>query len=182
MSARRPNLRHHHNILLLCVLALFTVLGILGFKYLWVKQAWYSNSVKLQEGIQKLQIANAIEDGQMLALTITTTNAGSTPLIKVPSSLQKYVSLLSSKTGRDIVVLDKNNKILADTVPANVGTTYAFDEGLIAKTLFDGVPRSFLEKSTDYPDGITETVVQVKDANGTIIGTLLISSSNNTLK
>lgn len=182
MSARHPNLRHHHNILLLCVLALFTVLGILGFKYLLVKQAWYANSVRLQEGIQKLQNTNAIENGQTLALTITTTTASSVPLIKIPSALQKYISLLSSQTGRDIVILDKNNKILADTVPANIGNTYFFDEGIIAKTLFDGIPRSFIEKSADYPDGITETVVQMKDANGTIIGTLLISSSNNTLK
>lgn len=178
MSARRPNLRHHHNVLLLCVLALFVILGILGFKYLWLKQEWRGNTVQLQQGISQLQDADSAEDGQILALTVATTPQGFTPLVKIPSALQKYVSTLSTATGRDIVILDKNNKILADTVPANIGTTYAYDNGAISKTLFDGTPRSFIEKSTDYPNGITETAVQVKDVNGTIIGTLLISSSN----
>jgi uncharacterized membrane protein len=174
----RPNLRHHHNVLLLCILALFVLLGILGVKYLWVKQEWRGNAVALQEGIRKFQNAGAVEDAQILTTTIVSVPAGFTPLIKMPAALQKYVSLLSSQTGRDIVVMDKNNKIIADTVAANIGTTYTVDNGLIAKTLFDGSPRLFIEKSTDYPDGITETAVQIKDANGTIIGTLLISLSN----
>lgn len=174
----RPNLRHHHNVLLLCVLALFIVLGILAFKYLWVKKQWYGNTVQLQQGLSKIENANSAEDGKVLAITIATTPEGFTPLVKIPSALQKYIAALSTATGRDIVILDKNNKILADTMQSNVGTTYTYDNGVISKTLFDGVPRSFIEKSVDYPDGITETVVQTKDANGTIIGTLLISSSN----
>lgn len=174
----RPNLRHHHNVLLLCILALFVLLGILGVKYLWVKQEWRGHAVVLQEGIQKFQNESAVEDGQILATTIVSVPAGFTPLIKMPAALQKYVSLLSSQTGRDMVILDKTNKIVADTVTVNVGTVYAFDNGLIAKTLVDGVPRSFTEKSVDYPNGITETAVQIKDASGTIVGTLLISLSN----
>lgn len=175
--ATHHQLRHHHNLLLLCVLALFIILGIIGVKYLWIKHVWREHAVELQGGMQKYQTANSIEDAQMIGLTITSVPP-LIPLIKTPSLLQNYVKSLGDQTGRDIVILDKNKKIIADTIQANVGQTYNFDTGQIAETIFDGEPRSFIEKSTDYPNGITQEVVQLKDQKGTVVGAILISPSN----
>lgn len=176
-SADHKTLRHHHNLLLLCVLALFVILGYLGFKYLMVKDSWREHAVVLQNGIQQFQTREAAEEGNVIGTTIVSIPSG-IPMIKVPSSLENYVMSLGDKTNRDIVILDKNKKILADTKQANVGQTYNFDNGEIVKTVFDGIPRSFIEKSADFPDGITEEIVQLKDNNGTIVGAVLISPSN----
>lgn len=176
--ATHHQLRHHHNLLLLCILALFVVLGILAFKYIWVKQEWRGNTVQLQNGIQKQQTAEAIEEAYIVGMTITTVPPG-VSMWKLPLVMQNYIVDLGKQTGRDIVVLDKNKKILADTTPANVGQTYSYDtNGEIASTMQDGTPRSFNEKSTDFPNGIMEEVVQLKDSKGTVLGAILISSSN----
>lgn len=177
-QATHHQLRHHHNLLLLCILALFIVLGIIAFKYLWVKQEWHEHAVELQGGIQKYQTAEAVEEANIIGMTITSVPPV-VSMFKVTPLLQSYISNLGKQTGRDIVVLDKNKKILADTVPANVGQTYNYDTGgEIAATMQDGNPRSFSEKSTDFPNGIMEEVVQLKDAKGTILGAILISPSN----
>ncbi len=175
--ATHQTLRHHHNLLLLCVFALFVVLGFIAFKYLWIKETWYEHSVKLSGGLQKYETANSVEDGKILAATIVTIPSGF-PLLKQPAQLQKYVAAVSTLTGRDIVILSKNKTVLADTIPANVGKAYTEDNGVVDKTLADGEARSFIERSTDYPNGIKETVIQMKDTTGTIIGALIISSSN----
>jgi hypothetical protein len=177
-TATHETLRHHHNLLLLCILALFVILGILAFKYLTVKKEWRGHAVQLQGGIQKYQDLESIEEANIIGTTVTSFPPV-IPLIKIPGQLQSYIESIGEKTGRDIVVVDKNKKIIADTNPAEVGQTYNFDtSGEIAKTMFDGTPRSFIEKSTAYPDGIILEIVQLKDSKGTIIGAILISPSN----
>lgn len=176
--ADHKTLRHHHNLLLLCILALFLILGFLALKYFWMRTSWYENSVKLQSGIQKYQQLNSIEDAQVLATTLTTLPSGN-PIFKQPKELQKYIESLSKATGRDIVVLNTSETILADTMADNVGETYNENKGgEVGKTIFDGEPRTFIERSGEYPNGINQTVIQVKDASGTIVGALIVSSSN----
>lgn len=176
--ATHHQLRHHHNLLLLCVLALFVILGILIFKYVWVKNEWRENSVSLQSGIQKLQNAEAVEEANIIGMTIISVPPV-VPMWKLQPVMQGYIENFGERTGRDIVVVDKNKKIVADTIPANVGQTYSYDSGNeIALTMQDGTPRSFSEKSTDFPNGLMEQVVQLKDAKGTVVGAILISPSN----
>lgn len=132
----------------------------------------------LQNGIQQFQSAESIETANVIGTTITTVPPV-VPLLKVQPLLETYITSLGKQTGRDIVILDKNKKIIADSVPANVGQTYSFDtENQVAQTIADGQARSFTEKSTDYPNGIVEEAVQLKDAKGTIVGAILISPSN----
>lgn len=175
--ATHQQLRHHHNLLLLCVLALFVILGIIAFKYLWVKQSWRENSVGLQQGIQKYETANSIEDADIIGLTITTLPP-IVPLIKTQPLLESYIKGIGEQMGRTVVILNKDKKILADTNASQVGQTYNFDAGEIEKTIFDGESRSFIEKSTEFPNGIRLQTVQLKDAKGTLIGAILISPSN----
>lgn len=95
-----------------------------------------------------------------------------------PADLENYVTTVSKNLNRDIVVLDKDQKILADTVSANKGTIYKFDtSGAIRLTLSDGTTRLFEERSNDYPNGIVEVVVPMKNAKGETIGAVLVSNT-----
>ena len=95
-----------------------------------------------------------------------------------PLGLQNYVTALSKQLKRDIVVVDKSDRILADTIPANNGKTYDYDTNNEVKmTIEDGKTRSFEERSTDYPNGILEIVVPMKNAKGDTVGVVIISDS-----
>lgn len=84
---------------------------------------------------------------------------------------------IGKQSNRDIVVLDKNKTILADTVSQNIGTKYPHDKkNEVTMTLADGRTRTFVEKSVDYPKGIKETVYAVRNKKGQIIGALIVSS------
>lgn len=96
-----------------------------------------------------------------------------------PAVLAQYVEVISQQTGRDLVVVDVNGKILADTVVENVGQVWAEDKaGEVMLTIQDGKPREFEEVSVDYPNGLTQTVVPVRDDSGKIHGAVIFSAEN----
>lgn len=172
-------IRHNHTFLKLVIAILILGVGLLILKYVKVKQEWKGHVVKLSEGIQKYEFSDQVEDADVIASVITEIPSGGSPIFSQEATLQKLVSVVHARTERDVVIVDKNLKIIADSVPANVGKEYKEDaNGEIQKTMFDGVARSFIEKSADYPNGISQVVVQVKDTNGTIIGAVILSSSN----
>ncbi len=179
MSKGVQAIRHNHTFLKLVIAILILGVGLLILKYIKVKQEWKGHVVKLSEGIQKYEFSDQIEDAEMIAAIITEIPSSGAPIFSQQAILQKTVSVLNAKTQRSIVVVDKNLHILADSVAANVGKEYKQDaNGEIKSTLFDGVPRSFIEKSSDFPNGINQAVVQIKDSSGTIVGAVVISSSN----
>jgi len=95
-----------------------------------------------------------------------------------PGQLQAYISTVSKELGKDVVVVDTQKKILADKFPANIGSIYTYDKGNeVTQTLKDGSGRMFFERSPDYPDGIQELVLPIKNAQGTITGALLVQTS-----
>lgn len=166
---------HHHFIIPLIILVILA--GLLTYKFVKTKNTWKMHVVVLQQGLEQNQTDNSIKDAEIIAATITTIPKGS-PLFTNPTALQGYIENLSKISNRNILILDKNKKILASQYPTSVGLTYNMDNGEIAKTLFDAVPRSFIEKSTIFPNGVTLEVVQIKDSKGTIVGTVLISPAN----
>lgn len=171
-------LHKHHNWMILCSVILIILLGVVVLKYKHAKSTWYGNTVKLQQGIQSSEINDAVNAGKLIAVAVGTVPANN-PLYKQSAALQAYITQAGDNTGKDIVVVNKDKVILADTIPSNVGETYNYDvNGEIGKTMFDGTPRTFIEKSTDYPNGITEQVVQMKDSNGAIVGAVIISTSS----
>jgi hypothetical protein len=92
--------------------------------------------------------------------------------------LQNYVTTLSTDLKRDIVILDKTRKVLADTIVSNKGTTYSFDsKNEIHSTLSDGKIRLFEERSKDYPNGVWQVVVPMKNTKGEITGAVLVSNT-----
>lgn len=121
--------------------------------------------------------ADATEDAQMLATTLTSVPAAK-PLWTDKPDLQKLVDTLSKQTKRDIVVEDMHQVILADTVLSNVGKSYTYASNQDLQTMKDGNPRRFTEKSNDYPAGVDEVVVPVKDNVGVVVGAVIMSTSH----
>lgn len=171
-------LHKHHNWMILCSVVLIILLGVVVLKYKSAKNSWYGNSVTLQQGIQSSEANEAINTGKLIAVGVGTVPAAN-PLYKQSEALQDYIVDAGNNTGKYIVVVNKDKVILADTLSGNVGETYNSDvNGEIGKTMFDGTPRTFIEKSSSFPNGTTLQVVQMKDAAGAIIGAVLVSTSS----
>lgn len=158
------------------------VLGIallaLGAKYLHLKLsvAHYTQSAIWQQMTQ--QPTGSISDyGQIIATTIGQYPQGQA-LYTQPLSLENYVTNLSKSLKRDIVIVDTNQKIVADTIVANMGSKYSYDQNSeVLFTLRDGTTRSFTETSRDYPNGISELVTPIKNDKGQIVGAVIISNT-----
>lgn len=154
----------------IAIILLFIALGVLGLKYLHLKQSVknYTNSTIWMN--QQDKPTGQISDyGLIIAQSVG----------EVPSAdLQNYVAMLSKQLNRDIVVMDKTKKITADTVEQNRGTTYSFDpNNEINMSVTDGKTREFKELSNDYPQGVGEIVVPVKNTAGNVTGIVLISNT-----
>lgn len=164
-------------VLLVC-LALVAAVVVLIVKHEKLKSAMYffANQAAIASK-QKYVGADATEDGAMLATAIANVPSGKV-LFDDKANLQRVVALLSRQTGRDIVVMNTNQVILADSIAENVGKTYAYGHGMDIATMRDGQPRRFTEESTDYPNGVDEVVVPVRDATGKIIGAVIMSTSH----
>ncbi|HUD04737.1 MAG TPA: hypothetical protein VMR59_02000 [Patescibacteria group bacterium] len=150
---------------------LILLVVVLGFRYLHLKMSLenYTRSTiwMNQQGKPMGQISD-------YAVIIA---AGASQYV-ASADLQNYVTTVSKDLKRDVVVLDKDQKILADTIPANKGAMYTFDtNGVIRMTLSDAASRTFEELSKDYPNGIMEVVVPMKNAKGETIGAVLVSNT-----
>ena len=166
---------HHHFHLGLFIL--FILVLLVGIKLLSSKAKWNSYVVQSQNQVRQYKVLDSIEDGQIIAMTIVSVPANN-PLLKQPAQLEAYIQSLSGQTGRDIVIIDTSKKILADTIAANVGSTYTYDTNGEIKNAFDtGLPQTFNEKSVDYPNGIEQTVIPFKDIKGSVTGAIIISNS-----
>lgn len=154
----------------IAIALLILLLAVLGIKYFHLKLA-------VEKYTQSAIWINSQEKptGQISDYGLIISQA----VLDVPAAnLQNYVTNLSKQLDRDIVILDKSQKILADTLPLNVGLTYAYDkDNQVKLTIEDGQTRSFEEKSKDYPNGIFQLIVPTKNALGQITGAVIISRS-----
>ena len=169
------NHRHTHFHIVIVVLLL---LALFIFARHFIRQTkWNMYVVHSQQTVRYLKSLNSVEDSNIIAASITSVPAEN-PLLKQPKALETYIQKLSGQMQRDIVIVDTSKKILADTVSANVGKTYAEDRNNeIKNTMGYSLPRDFVEQSIDYPSGVAETVVALKDAHGATLGAIVISNS-----
>lgn len=167
-----------NSVVLFICLVLVAAVVVLIFKHEKLKMAMYylANQAAIASK-QRYVGADATEDAQMLATTLVTVPTAK-PLWGDSASMQKLVETLSKQTNRDIVVEDMHQKILADTFSANVGKLYNHAGNQDLDTMKDGNPRRFTEKSTDYPSGVDEVVVPVKDNLGVTVGAVIMSTSH----
>jgi len=99
---------------------------------------------------------------------------GDVTLAAAQAELQKFVEAFYAMHQNDIVIVDTDKQIIADAIPQNVGTRFQYDPGSeVARTLQDGVTRTFVETSADYPQGIQQVVVPFTTADGKTIGAVI---------
>jgi PAS domain S-box-containing protein len=91
------------------------------------------------------------------------------------SSTQEIIRRLHEAQGRDVVLVDARQAILADAVPSEVGKNYAEgpnDE--IGSTIKDGKIRTFVETSSDSLVGMKQIVVPIKSKSGQTLGAVVL--------
>ncbi len=171
----------HHSVfdrvslLIIVSLILLAAVGYLGLKDLSTRIKLQKFSAQIQQDAQQYAAQKNHEEAMMIATTVSMVPAG-LPLYRQPQELQHYVTTISQQTARDLVITDASEIILADTIPANIGTQYIMSpHNEVQETLSDGNPRVFEEKGKDYPQGIWQTVVPIKDSKGSIVGSVIFS-------
>lgn len=157
------------HIYVIAIIVLVLLLLVLGAKYAHLKMAvdGYTKSA-IYLNSQNQPDSQIGDYGQIISESI----------VMVPgSSLQKYVTDLSKNIKRYIVIVDKNKKVIASSMPASIGQSYNSDMGgEINMTFADGQVRTFEEKSANYPGGVSVLSIPVKNAQGQIINVVLVSN------
>lgn len=129
---------------------------------------------------ETLAMAEAEDVAEVMATSIIHNSRHQEPLhTHKPADLQHYTNLMHDLQKRDIVVVNRQNLVLSDTVPENVGTIFGHDKGNeIQQTMQDGKTRTFLEQSVDYPQGIKSIVVPLKIDPTTTSGAVIVEWSS----
>jgi nitrogen fixation/metabolism regulation signal transduction histidine kinase len=90
-------------------------------------------------------------------------------------SAQQIVSELNQAEKRDVVVVDTNQLILADSVAADIGKNFTEDpDGEVRATMMDRRARTFVEISSDSPLPMKQVVVPVQTSSGRVIGAVVL--------
>lgn len=154
----------------IAIAALIILVVILGLKYWHLRFAINNYTRATMWMNQQQKPTGFISDYGLIV---------SQAVVDLPAaSTQTYVSEIADQLNRDVVVVDGSKKILADAVVENKGTTYKFDSNNeVQLTINDGRTRTFEEKSKDYPNGIMQTVVPMRNQKGETIGAVIISNS-----
>lgn len=163
----------------IAIVLLFLALFLLSLKYLHLKLAVdeFTHATIVSNDMQMHAPVSNVTDYATIMATTVAQYPSSSPLLSQSDALQSYVSAMSQKLKRDIVVMDTKKKILADTVVVNRGATYSYDtNNEINLTMKDEVARSFLETSQDYPSGVSEVVVPIMNTQNVVVGALLVSN------
>lgn len=122
-------------------------------------------------------LAEATSVGRQLAEAIAfKASDAPRPLFERPDALRDFVASQHGRSKRDLVVVDRDQVILAD-VPGeeqNVGKPFEHDRGNeIGRTLDDGEPRYFVEDSADVSEPINLVAVPIEAAPDKIVGAVL---------
>lgn len=163
----------------IAIVLLVVALLALGVKYAHLKLSLhdYTESTIMMNELQMHAPVSNIADYATIIATTVSQYPQSAALYTQAETLQNYVATLSKELKRDVVVVDVTQKVLADSIAANRGSKYSYDkEDEVGLTIKDGISRSFVEVSPDYPNGISEVVVPMKNANNEIIGAVIVSN------
>ncbi|MEH2162878.1 MAG: ATP-binding protein [Nostoc sp.] len=91
------------------------------------------------------------------------------------AQLQEHVQSLHKQRQRDLEIVDRNKIILADVLAEDIGTRLDRDRNNeVGKTIHDGIPRTYVEASPDYPQGIQLIAVVFKTKKGETIGAVIL--------
>ena len=90
-------------------------------------------------------------------------------------STQEIITRLHQTQGRDVVLMDTQQTILAGAIPSEVGKNYTEDPNDEAgSTIRDGKVRTFMQTSPDHPAGIQQIVVPIRSKTGRNMGAVVL--------
>jgi len=148
-------------------LAVAVLVGLMGLV------AW-----RIEEASAKrASVSEAVHVAEMIGQDLAGRGGADTGqrLYEQPAALAEYIARLHDLQGRDVVVIDRTQRILGDAVPANVGTEFVQDtDGEVGATVRTGSPSTFVERSADYPAGIRQVVVPLRTADGLVVGAVIL--------
>ncbi len=120
-------------------------------------------------------IAQGVSNDVAFGLPADTAGETPRPLYSDPVALATYLRRLHAMQERDIVVVDRDQIVLGDAVPENVGTRFDSDTAdQVGATVRDRRTRTFVEVSVDYPAGIQQVVVPLVGAGDTTLGAVIL--------
>ncbi len=134
-----------------------------------------------QRVTEMLALAEAKHVAQLFAININSDEVKYRELTAAnpTGELQHYITQLHDLQKRDVEVVNQEKRIIADAFAKNVGKIFAEDQGNeVQKTMQDGITRTFLEKSLDYPHGIKLIVVPLKSSQTKIDGAVILEWSS----
>lgn len=94
------------------------------------------------------------------------------------TSLQDYISRITAVRKRDFVVVDANQKGVADANPFEIGMTYNHDlADQVGKTIRDGKTRTFIEQNVLHLDKAYQLVIPITQESGLNTGAVIVEYS-----
>jgi two-component system cell cycle sensor histidine kinase/response regulator CckA len=94
---------------------------------------------------------------------------------ELTESAQKIVEKLHQTQGRNVVVMDPNQFVLADAFPAEIGKRFSENpSGEIEATIRDRQVRTFVEGSRENQAATKQIVVPVESESGQILGAVVL--------
>ncbi len=91
------------------------------------------------------------------------------------TSAQSIVTQLHRTQGRDVVLMDNQQRVLADADFSEIGSIYNGDPGDEAgATIKDRKIRAFTESGWRHPDGIEQIVAPVEGKSGHVMGAVVL--------
>ncbi|WP_433790982.1 EAL domain-containing protein [Actinoplanes sp. CA-252034] len=139
--------------------------------------AWHSATASAEKAAadEAVRIAQGMALDVTLGLPVDTADEIVSPLYYSPRALDNYLQRLHDVQHRDAVVVDSGEYILGDVVRENVGSLFDHDrDDEVGRTIADGRARVFVETSDDYPDGIKQVVVPMRNKGGKTIGAIIV--------
>ncbi|HEY9618572.1 MAG TPA: ATP-binding protein [Microcoleaceae cyanobacterium] len=89
--------------------------------------------------------------------------------------LQEHVQSLHSQRHRDMEIVDRQKTILADVLTEDIGTQLEHDRNNeVGQTIQDGIPRTYVETSDEYPNGIQLIAVPFQTTGHQTIGAVIM--------
>ncbi len=132
--------------------------------------------IRKQSDLVVFHSAENLAQSIVLSITSVDRQTNTPPIFPHKQRLQDYVNDFRKVEKYDIVVVDRNQKILADIEIEDVNTLFSYDSNdEVGKTIQDGLTRIFVEKSKDYPEGAYSVVVPIKqEKEGEIAGAVIL--------
>jgi len=124
--------------------------------------------------IQATATASITREAQDLARVVSLLLASGSK--ELSPSAQELVAKLHQTLGRNVVLMDPNQIVLADALPSRIGKSFADDanKAVVGATIKDRHVRTFVEVSQEYPAGSKQIVVPVEGESGRVIGAVVL--------